>query len=369
VSREKLYFECKLEVKGKEHKVEVPINLLSPQLPARPDQEVKLPLGFPPIRLVQYLPWAKLKQSLVGDQGPFAGPAMIIDITGPELSYQRGLAVNDPVRNRMTSLIGFWKYFAASDQKDRDRLFKEYENELTRDPRLIVGRLDMGAAAEIPAEVGSTQVLKDLGCTIRIKAFYPTFVAGQNAPPESTSKPVKRLNPAVRLEIEWDGNKEEWLVFSRFPEFNRTGEKKAPYTVRLDCPYEHRQRVPHFALVTIGKKRHEVWTRVGGKTTSRPLGPEDKVPIPGSKYTFRLSSFSPEARIKEDYELTKGKLGSTVLKARTTGIQGEPTTIWLRYARPRTVHTKVGPMHLLFGKRVPRTQQPSMPHGHGGKRP
>jgi len=373
VSREKLYFECKLEVNGKQHKVEVPINLLSPQLPGKPDQEVKLPLGFPPIRLVQYLPWAKLHQTLVGDKGPFAGPAMIVDIIGPKLSYRRGLAANDPVRNRMDSLIGSWKYLAAADGKERDRLFHEYENELTRAPRLIIGTIDQRAAAEVPVEAGTTHVLKKLGCTIRIKTFYPTFTAGQEPPPKAAAepdgKPVKRLNPAARLEVEWEGNKEEWLVFSRFPEFNRTGEKKAPYTIRLDCPYDHPQRVPHFALVTVGKARHEVWTRLGGKTTSRPLGLEDKIPIPGCKYTFSVSKFSPEARIKEDYELTREKIASTVLKIQTTGLEGEPTTVWLRYARPTTVTTNVGPIYLLFGKRVPDTRRPTTPHGHGGKKP
>jgi hypothetical protein len=369
VSREKLYFECKLEVKGKEHKVEVPINLLSPQLPGKPDQEVKLPVGFPSVHLVHYLPWAKLKQSLVEDRGPGAGPAVILDIRGPKLSFQRALVARDPARNQLTSLIGHWKYLSAADPKDRDRLFKEYENELTRDPRLIVGRLDKRAATQIPVEAGKTHELKELGCTIRIKEFHSTYTAGQKTPPAPSSKPMKRFNPAVRLEIEWDGNKEEWLVFSRFPEFNRTGSKKAPYTVRLDCPHEQRQRVPHFAVVTVGETRHEVWTRVDGKTASRPLGPTDRVGIPGSKYTFGIAAFSPAARVQEDYELTKEKRASTVLKIRTTDLEGEPTTVWLRYARPRTVVTKVGPIHLLFGKRVPKTQQPPMPHQHGGKRP
>ena len=106
-----------------------------------------------------------------------------------------------------------------------------------------------------------------------------------------------------------------------------------------------------FGVGTVSRCETEVWMRYRGKTTARPFPPGERVRIPGSKYTFRLAKFSPAGRIVEDYELTRARTASPVLRIATVGEKGEETAVWLRFGQPRTLRTQGGLIHVRFGRR------------------
>ena len=81
------------------------------------NQAVPLPDSEVPIRLLGYLPLAVPKQRIEPDMSPTAQSALRMMIEGPKLSYERCLITGSPTRNRMTSLIGSWRYISVAPRR------------------------------------------------------------------------------------------------------------------------------------------------------------------------------------------------------------------------------------------------------------
>jgi hypothetical protein len=68
---------------------------------------------------------------------------------------------------------------------------------------------------------------------------------------------------------------------------------------------------------------------------------------------FRQVGFSPAARIRETYELSRAKRADVVLKVETLDARGEKAEYWLKIGRPRTLDTQGGPVQVRFGQFKP----------------
>jgi hypothetical protein len=357
---QEFYLQCRLHTAGAPTVVEALVKLPSPSAPAELHQTVELPAPLAPLQLKRYLPQALLEQNVVPADGPQAVPAVGLSIDGPKQSFQRWLVANDPQRNRLVSFIATWRYMRVGDPPQRDELFAQFTEELIRPPKLRVSRLDGTDEHELAVRVGSVHTLDDLGCTLRIRSFYSHFgIDKDNAEPVNQSD--KRLNPAVLVELEYDGEKEDRWAFAKFPDFSMHTSEAVPVRIRLDCPVEQTRAVPDFAVVTIGEALQEVWTRHAGKTVSKRVALDEPVEIPGSSYTFRIARFVPAGKLIEDYRAGGGRGATAALQLETIDASGERVVLWLPLGKQRVVSTTAGLLQVGFGPRRPPTPERHAP--------
>ncbi|MHC4609548.1 MAG: hypothetical protein ACYS7M_04295 [Planctomycetota bacterium] len=343
---QKFYLHCRLDTGDQPTIMEVPVALTSPAMPAKLDQTVKLPEPLAPIRLLEYLPRATLEQEIIPDPGTTGKPAILIAIEGPTQSHRRWLVADDPRRNRLKSFIGTWRYMAVETSQQRDALFEQFQDYLTRDPMVVVTRADPPARVELPARAGAERDLGALGGTLKVKKFFPHFtIQGQTMEPINQSD--QRLNPAVLVEIEVQGRRQERWVFAEYPDYTSGDNPPLPYDLTLDCPTAQ-GTTPDYAVLSVAGQALEVWTRQSGKTAAQPLAVDQKVPVGTSQYTFRLARFVPAGRLVEQYRPTEGKGGVSAVKIRTADASGQDTTLWLELGKQRVVRTAKGPLVVVF---------------------
>lgn len=360
MSDRQLQLHCRLDDVKPPVQVDADIQLPSATADTKLDQAVNLPAPLPPIRLKRYLPRAKLVQHVQPDDSKEARPAVQISIVGPVLSFDRWLIADDPARNRLTSLIGTWRYLSVANRKQRGELLQQFKKELTRGPRIVISQLDGSDPHELPATAGEVHVFKDLGCTVRVRVFHPHF--GMDL---ETGKPVnqsdRRLNPAALVEIGRNGKTEERWVFAKFPDFKKDAAETIPYRIRLDCPLERQRITPDFVVLTTGRAAHEVWMRYGDEASYEDLAVGQMFKVRGSQYEFRISRFEPSANLTEEYQAGGSRMDGPALQVETSDAAGAPVTLWLELGRQRAVSTVKGSMTISFGP------VQAGPHGgHGG---
>jgi hypothetical protein len=355
-------FQCRFDHEGKETLIEVPLAISSPTTEAQLDQLVELPEAFPPLRLTRFLPRAVREQNFVPVEGEDGKKAIEISIEGPTQSISRWLVADDPERNRLTSLIGSWRYMAVADAEQRDELFGLFQNEFTREPLLLVSGDDGGDVRKLPAKPGAARSFEDLGCTVRVRQFFPDF--GMD---HETNQPVNltdaRRNPAALVEIEQGGRKEERWVFAKFPGFRDDKTEKLRYRILLDCPLARTGDKPDFALVSVGRTDHELWGHTDLEHTSRAILLDERVEVPGSQYTFRIAKCVPAGRLVEAYVPTDARRAVTALQIETTDRSGVRTVLWLERGKERVISTSGGPVSVSLS---PGRKKPM---GSGGKCP
>ena len=351
---QKLYFQVRPAAVG--DTLTTPLSLETPLREAKLDQTVTPPGKFPPIRLKEYLPQSTLDQRVVEDKGSDGRPAVRLSVDGPTQSYQRWLLADDAERNRLISFIATWRLMRLTDASQRDELFDQFKNELTRKPKVLVGRIDSEATRAIALGDDLPQKLDDLGCTVRVRHFFPDY-----AMDDKTMTPVNRsehrVNPAALVEIEHGGVTEQRWVFAKFPGFVQPDVNQLPYRVSLDCPVETPQKVPDYAVVVIGADRVELWTRHEGETKSAAFAKGDAVAVHGSQYKFKLTEFVECGRIVEEYK--SAARGVAALRVEIGEDPASAPTVWLEMNKPRTVSTPAGALVLSFGT------QPSPPPAGG----
>ena len=355
---QRFYFSCRLEGGKEPTVIEVPLRMPTPTAPADLDQLVRLPKPLGPIHLTQYLPRATLEQMAVPDDRDNAPPAIELSIDGAKQSFQRWLVAGDVERNRLVSFIGTWRYMSVADSKQRDELLTQFKTEFTREPKLVVSRLDGSQSREVPVKVGSATVLEGLGCKISVRSFFPDF-AMDNTTHSPVNQSNRRNNPAALLEIEHEGSRQERWVVARFPEYNPSNAQALPFRISLKCPALPKGNTPDFALVTVNRTTHEVWTRNQGKITTSPLAIHQRVDIPGSQYTFQINAYVPRARLAEHYKAAEGGDATPALRIETTDASGSRKPLWLELGKQRLVPTPQGLMVVAFG---PRKSRPTGGH-------
>lgn len=347
---QRYFVQCRLNAPGEPRVVEAAVELPSPAVAAELKQTVELPAPLPPVRLTRYLPQARREQRVHPVEEGKGNPAVELSIVGPTQSYRHWLVAGDMERNRLTSLIGTWRYMSVADRSQRGDLLEQFRSELTRNPKLRISRADGSATRKLDALPGGAHHLEDLGCTVRVVEFLPHFAMN-----ETTSKPAnqsdKRLNPAVRVEIEVGGRKELRWVFAKFPDFKMREGETLPFLVTLDCPTETQSTIPDFVLVTVNRRAHEVWVRHRGKVESKPLVLDEKTKVGTSQYTFHLAGFVASGRLVEEYVPNEGRGGSPALRLETTDASGKLTAFWLALNQQRVVSTAAGSMTVVFGSR------------------
>jgi len=345
---QRLSFHYTVTANGQPASANVPVQLPSPTMPAVLDQSIALPAPFDPLRLTAYLPRAALEQHVVPDGSAQAAPAIRLSIDGPKQSYQRWLIGGDMERNRLMSFIGTWRYMAVNDSAERDALYEQFKTELTRPPSIVVSAPDGRDRHELPARPGTKETFPDLGCTLRVEKFFPHF-AIDGATGKSVNQSEERLNPAALVAVDWsNGSKEQW-VFAKFPDFSKDKIDTIPFRITLDCPVGGEQRTPDFAVLTIGRSRHEAWTRTNGKCTSVSINVADRVDVPDAPYTFQIAAYEPAGRLIESYAASNQSGSVAALQLETAGPDGGPLTAWLEIGKERQLRTRGGPVTVHFG--------------------
>ncbi len=347
---QRLYFQCTLAGADAQILVEEGLRLPSASAPAPMDQIVALPAPRPPIRLKQYLPKASLEQEVVPDKSGKGRPAIQIAIEGATQSYNRWLLAGQPERDRLTSFIGTWRYVAVANEQERDELHRQFAEELTRKPKLIIHGTDGDTQKTVPCEKGRSATIKELGCRIRVLEFYPHYGLDLDAK-KPVNRSEKRLNPAALIEIEQNGKTEQRWVFGKFPQFQAEQGQGLPIEIRLDCPLHREQDRPDFVIVTVNRTRHELWSRHAGKQAYRKIDIGEKANVGGARYTFHVAKFTPSGRLVEAYRKVSGKGGVTALQIEFTDASGARTPLWLELGKPRVISTAQGPLTVAFGPR------------------
>jgi hypothetical protein len=346
---QKFVLECRFQQDGTAQRVETPLRIASPSMPAKPDQTIKLPEPFAPLQVQQYLPQAQLEQRVVRAESAEGKPAIRLSIEGPTQSHQRWLIAGDAQRNSLTSLIGTWRYMVVDNHEQRDELLRQFKGELRRDPRLLISKPGGEPAAELPAIEGRTMDVAGLGATVKVLRFEPNFALERESG-KAMNRSDERINPAALVAVEIDGKKSEHWIFARYPDFTMKGAAAPQVRIVLDCPIESERPVPAFAIVTVGHEDHELWQR-HGKVTAGPLNVDEKHGIPDSKYQFRISEYVPTGRLVEVYHRsTRG--GVPALELSMTDASGGLQSIWLEAGKQRVVWTAHGAVTLGFGPQV-----------------
>lgn len=349
---QELFVECRLGVSSPPTTIESVLPISVPMAPLELDHTVALPAPWAPIRVKQYLPRAVRDQNVVPVDDEHGQPAVLLTIDGPTGKFDRWLVAGDAERNRLVSLIGTWRYMAVPNPEQRDGLFQQFEQELTRAPTLRVTRAGSDEFAELPAKPGETRTFENLGITVTVRRFYSDFGLRDDTK-EPTNRSEKRLNPAALVEIDDHGKKEEQWVFAKFRDFMAHESDALPYRITLDCPLERKSPIPDYVIATVARARHELWTRHQGGTTSKPIGLNEPTKVEGSKYSFALTQFLPSGRLVETYRPTEGKGAVTALRIDVVASSGAaPTPCWLELGKPRVIPTDVGPLTLTFASRV-----------------
>jgi hypothetical protein len=306
----------------------IPIRVAEAQAPVPLSQVLDLAEGAGSIRLLRMLPRAARDQVVKPDETNASPPAVRISIDGPGQSNPAWLVANTPGRNSLTSFIAGWRYIAASNNQERDRLLAEFENETTRSPRVSISRLDGTGYHEIPAEEGEAQDIATLGCKIRVKRFLNHFGLDK-ATKKVVNQSSERVNPAVQVEIEHDGKTGTRWVFAKFPDYKMGESDQLPFAIRLDCPLDVANPLPRFVIATVEGARHELWSRIGNKHKASPLELEQKIPVPSTNFTFHLGQFVPSGRLVETYRPTDGKNSIAALEFEYRDRSGRQSTVWV----------------------------------------
>ncbi|MCC7292457.1 MAG: hypothetical protein IT449_10405 [Phycisphaerales bacterium] len=288
-----------------------------------------------------------MRQSAVADDGEHARPAVSLLIEGPSQEINRWLVADDPARNKLTSFIAMWRYMGVADRAARDELFKQFTEELTREPRLGIRGLPDGGMHEFPLRTGEVQTLQEPNCRFTVREFFPHFAleAGTSTPINQSSKNV---NPAARVAIEKDGRSIDVWVFARHPDRGARAANELGLELRLDCPADDQAKRPDYVIVTIAGGDHEAWSRVDGRVNSAPIKPDEKVVIPGSKYTFRLAQYLAKARLVEDWLPGGGAEATPVLCVEVGDGETAPTPAWLPLNKPGRIPLTSRTLTLTF---------------------
>lgn len=340
--------------------VQARVKLPSKDKPADLDQEVQMPGDMPAIRLKKFLPKAELEQNVVPDETGRGNSAIQLAIEGKKQSLQRWIVAGDPVRNRLVSLIGSWRYAAVKGKKERNKLFERYKTQFTRDPELIVSLPEGGDSRTLPLAIGKVRDLSKLGCKIRVKSFFPHFVIDKETKKPS-NRSDKRLNPAALVEITHDGATEERWVFGQFPDYDKGKTTRLPIRVVLDCPIKPTRKTPDFVLVSTGGNKNEVWTRdEKDRATSKKLETEEKIDVPGSPYTFHVVAHVPSALLIEKYVPSEKRTATAALKVETADKGGATASTWVAGRGARRLMVGDQPVSARFGLR-PVTRPSSRP--------
>ncbi len=333
--------------KGKQQ-IQVPLDLPMPTAPITLDQAIKLPAPLAPIRATRYLPQASLEQRVTEDTSDRSTCAMQLTIKGPSQSFDRWLVAGDALRNRLTSLIGTWRYMEVKDKAERDTLYEEFETEFTRDPRLRVASAGGGDTQVFGVKTGTVKTLEKPKCRITVLEFYPHY-----AKDDKTGKPTnvsyRRMNPAVHVKIEADGKTEKRWIFSKFPDFAAGEGDKLPLLVKLDCPAQAKVPAPDVVLLTVGRKTNEVWVRYDGKITAAAFAADEPVKLPNSQYEFTLTRFVAHGKLVEVYVPATGRGGTPALLVEVPGeLKGSKTDVWLALNRPAPLQIEGRAVTALF---------------------
>jgi hypothetical protein len=319
--------------------------------PADLDLALELPCVDGALRVTKYLPQAKREQEVKPVEEAEAAPAIKLHIEGRKQQVDRWLVAGDSERNRLTSLIGTWRFMAVTSRDERDALFKAFEGELTRPPTIELIADEEKAPVTIPARPGEEASLGDGKARVRMLKFLSHFGIDRK-----TKEPVNQsddlMNPAALVRVtQGDSSEEKWL-FAKFPGFSAHGEAGSSMHMRLDCPVGKQDTAPDFALVTIERRRIEVWTRHDGKTVSQSVTTGQHVAIGQSAYAFWVGKFVPSGRLVETYRPTDDRAAVTAVKVELPDASGTVADVWLELARPRTVQIPGGRVILTFASRA-----------------
>lgn len=327
--------------------IRAPVDLKDATAAETLNQVVALPAPNPPLRVRAFLPSATLEQSVVPDPTAEAPAATLVSIEGPRQSISRWLIADDPQRNRLTSLIGTWRFMTVADKLQRDQLYYDFQTEYSRAPRLQVAASAGSTPTGITAEPGTIHDLPALGGRVRILEFYPHYaLSKESGQPVNVS--AKRVNPALHVELERHGVKEKRWVFAQFPDY-KTGEPEViPWRLTLDCPAEGKSPRPDVAVVLTPPDSWEIWLRFAGTTTAQTAEADQLVDLPGSQYAFRLRRMVPSGRLLERYKPTDAKDGVQVVRVDTVDAQGRDVAAWLIPNKPYIVPGKSGPITLTL---------------------
>lgn len=357
-------FRCQVRSEESPRVVEVPVELASPLVPADLTQVVELPAPLPPIRLIRYLPHAKLEQNVVPDTGEGATSAVLVSIKGPKQSYQNWLVAGDPDRNRLISFIATWRYMTVENKEQRDDLYSQFEKELTRDPMLIATGLDGSNPHRLPLRIGEVQDVPALKCKFLVRSFFHDY-AIDDAAKKPVDRSDKNLNPAALVEITRGDKRQVQWVFAKFPDFQIDEVQEQVCRITLDCPLHKQRDTPDFAIVTIGKAGHEMWMRHQGKCVSQPLETGKTVPITGSRYGFGLDRFVPRGRLVEKYTPAGEGGGVPALALRPGGTPDADEPIWLTPGKARAFGIKGVTATVSFDHKRQSPPATTRPHPGG----
>ncbi len=344
---ESLYVHCGLGDAGTPFTLSEKVAVPSAAQHAELDQLIALPAPLEPIHLMTYVPRAVLEQDVVPAEGVPGHPAIRLSVDGRTQSHHLWLVADDMDRNRLTSMIGTWRYMTVSDQSQRDKLFAQFKAELSRTPRLVIRGPRKGAPITLEARPGAHRTIGSGTDRIQVLDYFPYF--GMD---DKTKLPVnrsdERVNPAALIEIEGAGRKVRRWVFAKFPDFKQNQSQEMPYHITLDAPVTGRHHLPDYALVTVGLKRHEVWCRYQGECTSEALAVGKKVDVKGRNFTFDIASFVPSGRLVESYTASDKKGAVPALRLETTDGAGARVSMWLEPGKERIIPTKRGPLRVLM---------------------
>ncbi len=328
--------------------VEIPLELPSTLAACDVDKSVTLPGGSGSLRVLRYLPQAFLHQEAeVVENGR---PALELSVEGPTQSYRRWLTADDPDRNRLISFIGTWRFMSVPDGAQRDQLFQQFETEFTRDPRLVVSRVDGTSPRSLPLSLGSTQRVEDCDAAVRVIRFYPDYAMDREKN-EAVNRSEVRRNPAALVEVSWKERTEQRWLFAKFPAFREKDADPLPIRMTLDCPSATSGETPDFALVAVAGGALEVWTRRAGQTESAVASTREQRPIAGTQYQFQVVRFVPSAKLTEEYRPAEGGKGTAAVKVQAADATGSPSDVWVALGESRSIPSAAGPLTVSFATR------------------
>jgi len=321
---------------------------LTPSMePVELDVGVTMPSPWPSPRITRYLSQAVVTQLVVpAGEGDGRAAALLV-LEGPKQTYERWLLADDPTRNRLVSLIGFWRFMAVADAAQRYELLRQFTRESDLHPSLTVRRGD--AVTEAPLMVGRTRELAEPKCRIKVVEVYPHLVLDPDTgrPKNLSDEPV---NPAIRVELHAEGKMDERWVFARHPEMNTGGTALPQFEVTLFYPSARVGTTPDYVLVSVAGSAPEVFQRLGRTITTQQAALDEKVPIPESKYTFRVSRFVPAARLHEEYQMSLSADARPALRLEVAPPGAAPIPIWIELGKERVITTAQGAMTVEFNR-------------------
>ncbi len=334
---------------GKIRHRSVPLKVPMVTAPAKLDQAIDLPESRTALRVVRYLPNAVRIQEVKEVPEGGGRPAVQLEITGPAESVTRWLTAGDPLRNRLVSLIGTWRFMAAGDEAVRARLLQQFRDELTRKPRLVVKNPRTDDEPKVlNLRVGKPQHIPEWDCTITVREFFPHYAFD-----DKTRKPINRSdnmrNPAAHVLVQCDDQRGEQGIFARFPRCGMHDKKPLPLQLRLDSPIAAERDVPDFALVAVQGQRVEVWIRYRGKTKVRTIKTGEFLDIADSAYRFAVRRFVSSGRLTERFEpAPSGRAGGPAIEVAYRSPDKVTEQCWLTPGRMETLMTESGAVSIRF---------------------